>query len=63
MPKKGFSSITVNTHTYDSVHKIYEQNKDALAANGVGSFTGFCILMIARGVADWKPPKNLFEKE
>ena len=58
MPKKGFKSITVNDSTYDQIHDVYVQHKDALMANGISSFTGFCTMMFSHGVEHWTPPSN-----
>ena len=58
MPKEGFKTVTVNDSTYSQIREVYMEHKDALMANGVGSFTGFCILMISTGVQHWTPPAN-----
>ena len=47
--------MTVHTTKFTS---IYVEHKDALMANGVGSFTGFCIMMFSKGVEHWTPPSN-----
>ena len=58
MPKEGFKSITVNNSVYGQIQELYLEHKDALMANGVGSFTGFCIMMFSKGVEHWTPPSN-----
>lgn len=48
MPKTGFKSITIPETVYDTFHAIFEKKKDALAMNGISSFSGYVTFVLSK---------------